>query len=238
MQICKRTQLLAHRCNAQQALRLLLSPPCLNTRLALCLASRINDKMHRVLLILSTVCAAAQAWSIKERGAGIDSVETTFQTRLKGGGKGVTLTYVLAACGDEVGELEEDVREDEGAKYLDATELHAAAFGGRADCCEKLVARGDAVDARLNTTNWTPMHVAAQGGNAAVVEYLLGQGADPNAAGVDPTPDRPPNQVGPAPDGFTALHAAVRAGSCVEINQCVGALMAWRTMRRFSTNAP
>ena len=74
-------------------------------------------------------------------------METTFQTRLKGGGKGVTLTYVLAACGDEVGELEEDVREDEGAKYLDATELHAAAFGGRADCCEKLVARGDAVDA-------------------------------------------------------------------------------------------
>ena len=59
-------------------------------------------------------------------------METTFQTRLKGG-KGVTLTYVLAACGDEVGELEEDVREDEGAKYLDATELHAAAFGGRAD---------------------------------------------------------------------------------------------------------
>ena len=130
-------------------------------------------------LALLALCAAAQAWSIKDRGAGIDSVETTFQTRLKGGGKGVTLTYVLAACGDEVGELEEDVREDEGAKYLDATELHAAAFGGRADCCEKLVARGDAVDARLNTTNWTPMHVAAQGGNAAVVEYLLGQGADP-----------------------------------------------------------
>ena len=186
------------------------------------------------------LCAAlhVHAWSIKDRGAGIDSVETTFQTRLKGGGKGVTLTYVLAACGDEVGELEEDVREDEGAKYLDATELHAAAFGGRADCCEKLVARGDAVDAKLNTTNWTPMHVAAQGGNAAVVEYLLGQGADPNAAGVDPTPDRPPNQVGPAPDGFTALHAAVRAGSCVKINQCVGASMAWRTTRRFSTNAP
>merc|ERR1739841_102743 len=111
--------------------------------------------MQRVLLALATVCAAAQAWSIKDRGPGIDSVETTFQTRLKGGGKGVTLTYVLAA-------------------------------------------RGDAVDARLNTTNWTPMHVAAQGGNAAVVEYLLGQGADPNAAGVDPTPDRPPNQVGPA----------------------------------------
>ena len=224
--------------------------------------------------ILLALCAAlhVHAWSIKDRGAGIDSVETTFQTRLKGGGKGVTLTYVLAACGDEVGELEEDVREDEGAKYLDATELHAAAFGGRADCCEKLVARGDAVDAKLNTTNWTPMHVAAQGGNAAVVEYLLGQGADPNAAGVDPTPDRPPNQVGPAPDGFTALHAAVRAGSCVEINQCVGctikitesflgddvaalapssgeeptsprhragiASMAWRTTRRFSTNAP
>ena len=194
--------------------------------------------MHRVVLALATVCATVQAWSIKERGAGIDSVETTFQTRLKGGGKGVTLTYVLAACGDEVGELEEDVREDEGAKYLDATELHAAAFGGRADCCEKLVARGDAVDVKLNTTNWTPMHVAAQGGNAAVVEYLLGQGADPNAAGVDPTPDRPPNQVGPAPDGFTALHAAVRAGSCVEINRCVGASMAWRTTRRFSTNAP
>ncbi len=64
--------------------------------------------MRRVVLAL---CAAhAQAWSIKDRGAGIDSVETTFQTRLKGGGKGVTLTYVLAACGDEVGELEEDVR--------------------------------------------------------------------------------------------------------------------------------
>ena len=169
-------------------------------------------------VILLALCAAhAQAWSIKDRGAGIDSVETTFQTRLKGGGKGVTLTYVLAACGDEVGELEEDVREDEGAKYLDATELHAAAFGGRADCCEKLVARGDAVDVKLNTTNWTPMHVAAQGGNAAVVEYLLGQGADPNAAGVDPTPDRPPNQVGPAPDGFTALHAAVRAGSLATV---------------------
>ena len=106
--------------------------------------------MHRVVLALATVCATVHAWSIKDRGAGIDSVETTFQTRLKGGGKGVTLTYVLAACGDEVGELEEDVREDEGAKYLDATELHAAAFGGRADCCEKLVARGDAVDARAS----------------------------------------------------------------------------------------
>ena len=94
----------------------------------------------RVVLLALSAALHVQAWSIKERGAGIDSVETTFQTRLKGGGKGVTLTYVLAACGDEVGELEEDVREDEGAKYLDATELHAAAFGGRADCCEKLVA--------------------------------------------------------------------------------------------------
>lgn len=119
----------------------------------------------------------------------------------------------MAACGNEVGELEEDVREDDDAKYLDATELHAAAFGGRADCAETLVKRGDAVDAKLNTTDWTPMHVAAQGGNAAVVEYLLGADADVNAAGIDPTPDRPPTQGGPPPHGFTCLHAAVRSGS-------------------------
>ena len=109
--------------------------------------------------------------------------------------------------------MEEDVREDDDAKYLDATELHAAAFGGRADCAETLVKRGDAVDAKLNTTDWTPMHVAAQGGNAAVVEYLLGADADVNAAGIDPTSDRPPTQGSPPPHGFTCLHAAVRSGS-------------------------
>ena len=39
--------------------------------------------------------------------------------------------------------------------------------------------------------------------------------------------------------GFAVRDPAfVRAGGCAEINQCVGWSMAWRSTRRFSTNAP
>ncbi len=61
---------------------------------------------------------------------------------------------------------------------------------GDLDRVKKLRARG----AELNQTGWTALHYAAVKGNADIVEYLLTEGASPNA---------------PSPNGTTALMMAM-----------------------------
>lgn len=57
-----------------------------------------------------------------------------------------------------------------------------------------LVARG----AEINHLGWTPLHYAATKGQTALVEYLLSQGAMPNA---------------PSPNGSSPIMMAARSGS-------------------------
>jgi ankyrin repeat protein len=56
---------------------------------------------------------------------------------------------------------------------LGETPLMMAALRGRIDWCERLVARGAAV----NRSGWTPLHYAASGSEPKVVEWLLARGA-------------------------------------------------------------
>jgi ankyrin repeat protein len=87
------------------------------------------------------------------------------------------------------------VRERSGDGF---TLLHLAAFFGRQDAVELLLASGAETDGRA--TGWmtgTPLHSAASSGNVAIVRTLLAAGADPTA-----------RQSG----GGTALHAAAQNG--------------------------
>jgi ankyrin repeat protein len=79
------------------------------------------------------------------------------------------------------------------------TLLHLAAFFGRGEVVDLLLARGADVHAISdNPMRVTPLHSAAAAGQAAVVEALLRAGADPNA-----------RQEG----GWTALHQAALSGN-------------------------
>jgi uncharacterized protein len=73
------------------------------------------------------------------------------------------------------------------------TALMAAAITGNIEIAKKLRQRG----AELDGTGWTPLIYAATGGQDAMVTYLLGEGANINAA---------------SPNGTTALMMAVREG--------------------------
>lgn len=78
------------------------------------------------------------------------------------------------------------------------TPLHLAAFFGRADAVQVLLAVGaDADVASRNAMAVTPLHSAAAGGHAAIVELLLAAGAAATA-----------RQSG----GWTALHSAAANG--------------------------
>ena len=78
------------------------------------------------------------------------------------------------------------------------TLLHLAAFFGRADVVDLLLARGSEVDAVAdNPMRVRPLHSASAAGQTAVVEVLLRAGADPDA-----------RQEG----GWTALHQAALSG--------------------------
>ncbi|HUW36862.1 MAG TPA: ankyrin repeat domain-containing protein [Rhodocyclaceae bacterium] len=77
-------------------------------------------------------------------------------------------------------------------KYGDSA-LLLAAFNGRAQAVEKLVAAG----AAINPKGWTPLIYAAFGGYTTIARLLLEKGADVDAA---------------APNGVTALMAAARNG--------------------------
>jgi ankyrin repeat protein len=103
--------------------------------------------------------------------------------------------------------------------YEGDTALHAAAFAYDRQMAQDLVARGAGIRARNRrgaeplhaavigepgTTNWNPAH------QRAVIEYLVGVGADPNAAALG---------------GVTPLHRAVRnrCSSAVEALLAAGA---------------
>jgi len=78
------------------------------------------------------------------------------------------------------------------------TLLHLAAFFGRTEVAELLLARGADVGAVSdNPMRVTPLHSAAAAGHASIVEALLRSGADPDA-----------RQEG----GWTALHQAAMTG--------------------------
>lgn len=79
------------------------------------------------------------------------------------------------------------------------TALHFAAFFGRHEAAELLLARGADVDAR--GTGWmigTPLHSASAGSHTEAMRVLLEAGADPNAR---------------QSHGFVPLHAAAQNGS-------------------------
>jgi uncharacterized protein len=78
------------------------------------------------------------------------------------------------------------------------TPLHLAAFFGRHDVAEALIARGATVDARsTNHMRNTPLHAAAAGRKFPLAHLLLENGANVNAT-----------QSG----GWTALHGAALSG--------------------------
>src|SRR5688572_29486283 len=79
------------------------------------------------------------------------------------------------------------------------TLLHLAAFFGRAEVLDLLLARGADVEAVSdNPMRVRPLHSAAAAGQTAIVEALLRAGADPDA-----------RQEG----GWTALHQAALSGN-------------------------
>ncbi|MEY2891142.1 MAG: hypothetical protein RJA98_1050 [Pseudomonadota bacterium] len=74
------------------------------------------------------------------------------------------------------------------------TALMMAALKGQRAWCERLLARGAAV----NREGWTPLHYAASGPDASIVPLLLDRGADINA---------------PSPNGSTPLMMAAGYGA-------------------------
>ncbi|MBI3929433.1 MAG: ankyrin repeat domain-containing protein [Armatimonadetes bacterium] len=64
---------------------------------------------------------------------------------------------------------------------LKADAIHEAAEEGRLELVQSLISEDPAALARPDAQGYLPLHLAARSGQAAVVEFLLGQGADPNA---------------------------------------------------------
>lgn len=79
------------------------------------------------------------------------------------------------------------------------TALMLAAIRGTLASCERLIAKGAAV----NRTGWAPLHYAASGPSADVVKLLLTKGAQVDA---------------PTANGTTALMMAARYGSEDSVN--------------------
>jgi uncharacterized protein len=86
-----------------------------------------------------------------------------------------------------------------GLSYDGWTALHLAAFFGRLDAAERLIACGADVNARSrNSLANTPLHAATAGGHADLALMLIARGADVHAADVG---------------GHTPLHIAAENGS-------------------------
>ena len=65
------------------------------------------------------------------------------------------------------------------------TPLYNAAWGGRNEITELLIAKGANENAKTNKYGWTPLHYAAIGGEKEVVELLIAKGTNVNAKMVD-----------------------------------------------------
>lgn len=112
------------------------------------------------------------------------------------------------------------IAECQAQVYEGDTALHVAAFAYDVELAEDLVSRGADVRAR-NRRSAEPLHAAVSGGpgattwdptrQRAIIEYLVGAGADPNAAALG---------------GVTPLHRAVR-------NRCSAAV---ETLLRLGAN--
>lgn len=84
------------------------------------------------------------------------------------------------------------------------TALMMAALRGQLEWCERLVARG----AAINREGWSPLHYAATGPNPKTVLYLLGKGAVVNAQ---------------SPNGTTPLMMAARYGDEASVDVLLAA---------------
>ena len=120
--------------------------------------------------------------------------------------------FEAAALGD-VGRLAALLAADPGAvagRTGDGfTALHLAAFFGRAEAAQALLAAGAVVDAASdNHMRVTALHSATAGGHVRVVAALLSAGANPRA-----------RQNG----GFTPLHAAAMNGDRESVNLLLAA---------------
>lgn len=65
---------------------------------------------------------------------------------------------------------------------LDNQPLHFAAYFGKPDNVEELLARGADIDAGKERNSATPLGMAAEAGNEKIMTQLLQRGADPNAS--------------------------------------------------------
>lgn len=79
----------------------------------------------------------------------------------------------------------------------DWSALHILAFFGIVGKSKRLIVQGAKIDGNENSLGFTPLHCAAYRGNETMAEFLLGSGADGNAA---------------SRNGSTALHLATRFG--------------------------
>jgi len=110
----------------------------------------------------------------------------------------IHLATVAGDVGEVLGALDKDGALLESHSSDGWTPLHLAAFFGRLNVAEALVARGANVDARsTNNMRNTPLHAAAAGRKTQLCRFLLEHGANANAA-----------QAG----GWTALHGAAQNG--------------------------
>ena len=133
--------------------------------------------------IAATNDRAAEVRALLARGIDPNSVDAIGDTALIAaarGGNAATVDVLLAARADP-----------ERRNRFGDTAMMVATLNGHLGVAKALRARNAAVDGK----GWTPLIYAATGGHDEIVRWLLGEGADINAA---------------SPNGTTALMMAIR----------------------------